>query len=45
MYQSGLDPEPSVEDIKDLAYLCVDVGKAILNRENPGDAATLAEAA
>jgi glycosyltransferase involved in cell wall biosynthesis len=45
MYQSGMDPNRVVQDIEDLAYLCVDVGKAILNRGNPSDAATLAEAA
>lgn len=45
MYQSGMDPNREVQDIEDLAYLCVDVGKAVLNRGNPSDAATLAEAA
>ena len=45
MYQSGMDPNREVQDIEDLAYLCVDVGKAILNRGNPSDAGKLAEAA
>jgi tetratricopeptide (TPR) repeat protein len=45
MSQSGMDHNREVKDIEDLACLCVDVGKAILNRGNPSDAATLAEAA
>jgi len=45
MHQSGMDPNREVQNIEDLANLCVDVGKAVLNRGNPSDAATLAEAA
>lgn len=45
MYQSSMDPNREVQDIEELAYLCVDVGKTIINRGNPSDAATLAEAA
>jgi len=45
MHQSGMDPNREVQNIEDLANLCVDVGKSVLNRGNHSDAATLAEAA